>query len=338
MDYYFRENNISISGNNYASIKDDLLKTLNFIENSNDLEELLSFYTYLILFKPEILNNEFLSVVKNKLFELSSLQKEKWSKVQKLAYEYSVSSDALMRSSFDYGFFRRQKDIIDSFFNKNTFSFDKFTPLSDKNIYFILKKFYKDTNDYPSLCILYSLIDEKCIIDGSRKGSLGEVIFSNFTFNPYLKINRKNNFLDLITLVHEIGHIKYYYLALKDKNPIDINEFFYVKQYVEAYPLYQEKKFLDYLLSEGVFTYDVKHFLVCELGQQREYLEKLLDEPSVSDIRIVNGKIGGNLLKNISESNDLISSSADSSFFMNNFSKGERLNSVLDTINSIKKI
>lgn len=114
--------------------------------------------------------------------------------------------------------------------------------------------------------------------------------------------------------------------------------FFYVKQYVEAYPLYQEKKFLDYLLSEGVFTYDVKHFLVCELGQQREYLEKLLDEPSVSDIRIVNGKIGGNLLKNISESNDLISSSADSSFFMNNFSKGERLNSVLDTINSIKKI
>lgn len=333
-----RNEDISISGNNLNSIKNDLIKTLDLIEKSDDIEELLSLYVYLLLFNDEIFNNKFFDTVKKKLLELSDKQKEKWNAIQKHADKYILDAETIMRYGLDVDIYKRQEKIINSFFDKNYFSFDEYTPLNDRDIFVILKKFYKSDQDYHSLSILYNLMGEGNIIDINKNSSLGEAIFSNFTSYPYLKINRKHNFLDLITLVHEIGHIKYYYLTLHDKNPINMNDFFYIKQFIEAYPAYQERKLMDYFLKEKIFVGDSKHYLVSELYLQERYLNKFFAEPDFNLARFINGRIGGNLLKDIKFDDNVIRVSADSSFFSREFSGIERARSVKETMDSIKKI
>lgn len=330
--------NIILSTRSLDSVKGDLNYILDLIEKSDDLEELLSLYIYIINFKSEICNEKFLSSIRDRIIYLADNKSEKWNEIIEHSRRYIAKSQKLMEEGLDASVYRDQKNLLESFLSKYDIPSMLYTKLTDYEIFFILEKFYMNTDDYVSLSILYSLIGDKNIIEYHKQGTLGEAVFSNYSFNQYLKIDRHHNFLDLITIVHEIGHIKYYFLSLKDKNPIDVNDFYYVKQFIEAYPRYQERALCEYLISEGIFKSDIKTYLLRELLAYNMYLDEFIKEPSLANFRIINGRIGGNLLGETNVDKKIISESGDSYMYNDNFSKDEIRKSVLSTADVIKKI
>ncbi len=334
----FENKNLSLSTRNLDSVYGDLNHVLDLIEKSDDLEELLSLYIYIINFKTEIRNEKFLSSIRDRIIYLADNKSEKWSEIDQHNRRYIAKSQKLMEEGLDASIYKNQKRMVEDFLNKYDIPSRPYTPLTDYELFFVLKKFYMSTDDYLSLSILYSLIGDKNIIEFHRNGTLGEAVFSNYSFNQYLKINRHHNFLDLITIVHEIGHIKYYFLSLKDKNPVDVNDFYYVKQFVEAYPRYQERALCDYLISEGIFKSDIKTYLLRELFSYNMYLDDFIKEPNLTDFRVINGRIGGDLLNKVMVDKKTISESSDSYMYNDTFSKNEMEKSVLSTVDVIKKI
>ena len=112
----------------------------------------------------------------------------------------------------------------------------------------------------------------------------------------------------------------------------------YIKQFVEAYPKYQEQSFCNYLLSENLYLEDVRHYLLQDLYSHGKRIEKFLDKNNLNTYRVVDGKIGADLLIQSGIDDDIIRKSGNQEFYSKNFTDLDRDSLISFDIDTIKKI
>lgn len=338
MDNIREKSDIKITSTNYNSIVKDMNGVIDLINTSNDPEELLSLYIYIIGFKHELRYEKAFSNAFSRLSKVISSNSDKWDKINEQQLKYINAGEGTMYRQMDLSLLIKQERRINDFFQNSYYDIKDYTKLSDKEIYNLLHKFYISKGDTQSLLILELLLLKKNVIKIGNDGALGEAVFSNYSDNQYIKLQRNHNFLDAVSLVHEVAHIKYYYLSLKDKNPVDVNKFFYVKQFIEAYPKYQEQAFCDYLLSENIYIEDVRHYLLQDLYNHGKRIEKFLDKMNFNNYRVIDGKIGADLLIQSGIDDDTIRKSGDYEFYSKEFTNLDKDSLVSYDIDTIKKI
>ena len=338
MDTIKERSGIRITSVNYDSILKDMNHVIDLINTSNDPEELLSLYIYIIGFKHELKYEKAFNNAFSRLSKVISSNGSKWDKINEQQLKYIDAGESAMYRQMDIPLLIKQQRQIDDFFKNSYYDIKDYTEFSDKEIYNLLHSFYISKGDTQSLLILELLLLKKNIIEIGKDGALGEAVFTNYSDNQYIKLQRNHNFLDAVSLVHEIAHIKYYFLALKDRNPIDINKFYYIKQFIEAYPKYQEQAFCNYLLSKNIYLEDVRHYLLQDLYSHGKRIEKFLDKNNLNTYRVVDGKIGADLLIQSGIDDDIIRKSGNQEFYSKNFTDLDRDSLISFDIDTIKKI
>ena len=286
-----------IINGDFNSLNYDLDKITDVIFNSDNLEELLAAFVVLVSFSYDIKNNELLSSVREKLSESTHTMMDKWNEIHRFEKKKKITANKEITSQINMDTYINQRNILDEFFSKYSIDLEPYTKLSDYEIYIILKTFYESNRDDISLDILDTLVNSGRIFSNTMSKALGGSIFSVSLDKQYIRLSNEGNFLELIALAHEIAHIKYFILTLRKTSFEENNDFFYKKQYIEAYPVYAERKLIDYLIQENLLKRDIKKYLLLELNTQRNKLYEFTTQPLLSKLRYVNGQIGGELLR-----------------------------------------
>lgn len=333
---------MKIINNNYGVAVSDLNKILDVIRKSDDLEELVAAYIVLRNFRKDIDTQSSLDEVRKRI-ELVNMQNQEKMQYVSNQRDIKIYSSAIeVKNDFSKRTTRRvyeeQKKILDDFLLGRKVDNSNYTYLSDEDMYVIITEFYKRNNDSLSLEIFNTLIGNRNILENGSNDSLGKSIFSLHLDFPYMKVMRKNNIFELITIVHEVAHIKYYVIALKNSTFSNFNDFHYNKQYIEAYPKYAERKFMEFLIGDKLLMSDLRRYLILTLDFQRKCLYSLLKNPNLSDLRDVNGQMGSDLLGNFDISDDVIAKSADRVLYDGLFSEQDKAKSPSNSVDLFKKM
>ena len=114
MDTIKEKSGIKITSVNYDSILKDMNHVIDLINTSNDPEELLSLYIYIIGFKHELKYEKAFSNAFSRLGQSVNSYGDKWDKIGEQHLKYIDAGESAMYRHMDIPFLIKQKSEIDN--------------------------------------------------------------------------------------------------------------------------------------------------------------------------------------------------------------------------------
>ena len=240
---------MEILNNNYNVVKNDLLNALDIIDKSDDIDKIVAAYKGIIDFYEDIQIRVELDEVSKKFKKIS--KSRKWLLASdNLDNYFNIYEDNLGRNGeYYFKIFKEQLKIIEESLNNISVS-DNYTELKDDYIYNILYTYFSK-NDYRLFELFQEYIQKKTMLPFGLPFCLGFTIGSPIFDNIYIKIRRKHNFEDMLTIIHEISHARVFEDFIKTNGNKEFNKFVCTNIYVEVYPRLQERNFLQFLLNQN---------------------------------------------------------------------------------------
>ena len=244
----------------------ELQDAINILYQSNDSEKLLDAYTAIISFKYELpaFSDEYKDTIITDINDISKTNT--WQELTKLSNIKRIQSFENYRKIRPYllNLLTEQKKIIKLLTPKFQMSNQNYQSYLENDIYLLLQDYYLQ-NDFSSLEILNDCIQNECIFNTSLNNCVGKSVVSNALKNPYLGLKSTNNLDMMLTIVHEVAHIKEFLQIKETESYKTLNDYIYQRDYNEVTAKKAEFDFLTYLLEHGYCEADVKNMLVSKL-------------------------------------------------------------------------
>lgn len=249
-----------IVSDNYTVVKNSLLRALDIIEKSNDIEKIISSYIAITDFYEDIQLSPKLKEVHKRLNYIS--RTDRWSLAQSSQQTYLSTFEAKINSNIEYYYnlFKDQTKIIEGLVN-SLHEDENYTQLSDDEIYNVLTM-YLGKNDSRLLELFNDYIKRRNILKISVPFYLGNASASPILDDIYVKVRNKNTFEDLMTILHEMSHAKIFEDVVQSKDCNSFNKLVCTNLYMEVYPRLQEINFLLFLIDNNILVNDAKKDLV----------------------------------------------------------------------------
>ena len=119
MDTIKEKSGIKITSVNYDSILKDMNHVIDLINTSNDPEELLSLYIYIIGFKHELKYEKAFNNAFSRLSKVISSNGSKWDKINEQQLKYIDAGESAMYRQMDIPLLIKQQRQIDDFFKNS---------------------------------------------------------------------------------------------------------------------------------------------------------------------------------------------------------------------------
>lgn len=292
---------MNIISDDYSVVKFDLLKAIDIINKSIDAEQVVTAYIRILDFYEEIQLRQELADVLKKLNELKKSKKLILAQTYFDNYLSLFDYNVELNGEYYFEIFNKQLFIVEQILGSATYDNQFISFNNEQDIYKILKTYLSENNP-KTLNLLNKYIEKKSILKVDLPLYNGITSASTIFNNIYVKIRRKNNFEDLLTILHEMSHARMLEDFTKDVDNREFNKFICNNSYVEVYPRLQEKYFLKFLLDNKMFVSDVKNYLIKWLVFFKDILIKNIDKYSKTkkfdylDIKDINGLLYSELL------------------------------------------
>lgn len=283
----------------YDTVKNDLLRAIDIIDRSSNLEEATSAFIGLKMFSMDIELVSELSCINSKLKSMSKTSK--MIEVNNNLNSYYKQFDKRASEQIDYyiQLFSNNFKILDESLSNSATNATNYTPLTDDEIYNIIYHYLKN-NDVQMLESFDKYISSgnifRMILPICNGYTLSSPIFSK----TYIEIQRKHNFEDLITIFHELSHAVVLDDFFKGRSYKEFNALISTNTYVEVYPRLRERLLLKFLFDNNLYTTDVKNYITKYLYFMKKVLSRNIENCKNNHVDFVEVKdIMGFLYRNV---------------------------------------
>lgn len=332
----------------------DLQRALHVLKCSSNSDRKLDAYTGLRIFQNQsstINNKEICEIFR----EFDSLRTSSdLREILQMQREYVLESFQNYQNNSTYikKIFKKQQDLINKVKPAHSFIIKQSTPISANDIYKTVAHYYLK-NDKESLAILNELIMKRNILASNVRGVSGQTIICKTFNNDYLGIVESYDFYTMLTLVHEIAHIKRIRNLKKQPGYEKINRYIRQNDFLELPPYLAEKKFLEYLINHDYYIDEaIKYQLIENVMRYSMCIDFLLKNDDnlsrqspgnvLSSLRILYGNLFSNLKMRNNDANiedwDYNSPFISQDLVEQTFSKDELVESALYPLEQAKKL
>lgn len=329
---------------NYNVVKKDLLRAINVLKTSNNIDKIISAFIGLSTFHEEIFSNPQLKDILCSY--LKNIEGNKFMLYMRAIREKNELSSQHIDKSKYYKIFKGLVELLEKSI-KLFYTANNYTPFNDSSIYYIIEYYLKNYD--PKLLKLFNKYIEKGQIFEICTPSFycGCTLYIPFFDNVYIKMARYNNFKDIQTLIHEMSHAKVFEEILKKESDKKSNKTMYDNFYVEIYPRLQERYFMQFLIDNYLCIDDVKIYFVKYLKIMYALLVKNIKsyekskEFIISDISNINAFLYRDLLfLNNFPIHDLpsLKQTVEEEFYLSNFNEHDILNAIKENNDKIKNL
>lgn len=252
---------MKILNDDYSVVKNDLEKCLNVLKNSNNTYDLISAYIGLMDFYEDI---QLKKELKKYLPELNRITEDKKTKLIREEISKNIN-DSFKNTGIDEKYYLSIMKELYSTINKNIDLNKKidltYSILDDETIYRTLYCYFME-NDYKLLELLNKYKDNKTLLKGILPYGKGITSASNIFDNIYIKIKETSDFGEMISILHELSHARYFEEFIRDSDNKNYTSFICQNLFCEVYPRLQEKMFLRFLIHNNIFVEDVYKYSI----------------------------------------------------------------------------
>ncbi|MBR4618930.1 MAG: hypothetical protein IKO49_06465 [Bacilli bacterium] len=285
----------------YSVIEQDFNRIIDTLDNIDDKDILVSAYRGLEVFNHILISSDIAD--RKKLTHLKQTNKN-YSLANNIVKKYMI--DNLKQFKKDKNFYIDLYKNIFILINNNLQSKyipnRPYTKISEYDMYRILSLYYID-NDYDSLELFNNRIKQNKVLEIPENDNItGEALSSKLFDTTYITATKTADFEQMITILHENSHAKYFDLIEKNKSHKEYNQFIYQNNFIEVYPEIEEQKFIKFLIDNNLMIEDIKVYLLRKLATLYNGVYKIVKTlnddklPSIGTIRHMNGLIYSCLL------------------------------------------
>lgn len=337
---------MEIISNDYSVIKEELLRAIDIINKSTDEEETLSSYIGITDFYEEIQLMQELTEVNEKLQELKKTPK--WEQVEIKLNDYFKQRDEklMLNGELYFEIFNKQYKTVNKIASDvRNISYD-YTELDDSSIYNILYDYFSK-NDSRMLELFSKYTNKQTIFPSIMPFQLGSTSAPNVFDNIYIKVRRQSNFKEMLVMLHEISHARFFEDIIRPRDDKEFNSFVCTNLYSEVYPRLQERMFLQWLLDNNILVQDVKKYLAEELLYLDRILVKSIESYNKNkklgyyDVKDINSYLYRDLLflnNYITDNNKKINDTALEDYYLKHYSTSDISRAVGSSSGEIKRL
>lgn len=238
----------------YSVVDDDLMKCINTFNNSNDLDIKMDALNFLTTLKNYIytlrqskninkkeMYNKFLMILENSDFmDISNIIN---------CYYDQFMQNFIKNEKYLLRILNQQKDLISKFNLHNNCIND--VHIDASNIYNLVTSYYDSENDQKSLLLFNMMIFNGRILGYNNLNYLGQTVSYKVPDKEYIILNDNFDFDMLLTIIHEMAHVKYTKQVKSIALHNDYNKYIYESCYMEVPPYKEERDFLKFLAQSG---------------------------------------------------------------------------------------